>query len=43
MVSVPASANVKPEPAYALLSTVICWLIWLALTLPLVPSVMTWK
>ena len=43
VVSVPASEKAKPDDAYALFSTVSCWLIWLEVTLPLAPSVMTWK
>ena len=43
VVSVPARVKVNPLPAKALLRTLTWLLISLAVSLPLVPSVMTWK
>src|SRR6476620_9445547 len=43
VVSVPARVNEKPALEYALFSTDSCWLIWLLLTAPAVPFLITWK
>ena len=43
VVSVPARVKLNPLPEKALLRTLTWLLISLAVSLPLVPSVMTWK